>query len=50
MVEMYRGGFGGGAAKVSEFGKKILALYQNMERESTKAATPYRRKLAKLLE
>jgi molybdate transport system regulatory protein len=50
MVEMYRGGFGGGAAKVSQFGKKILALYQSMERESTKAATPYRRKLAKLLE
>ena len=50
MVEMYRGGLGGGAAKVSQFGKKILALYQSMERESTKAATPYRRKLAKLLE
>jgi molybdate transport system regulatory protein len=50
MVEMYRGGLGGGGAKVSRFGKRILALYQSMERESTKAATPYRQKLAKLLE
>ncbi|HEY7000506.1 MAG TPA: hypothetical protein VH330_02085 [Candidatus Udaeobacter sp.] len=50
MVDMFRGGVGGGGAKVSQFGKKILALYQSMERESTKAATPYRRKLAKLLE
>jgi len=49
MVEMSRGGSGGGTAKVSQFGKKVLALYQNMERESTKAATPYKRKLAKLL-
>ena len=50
MVEMSRGGVGGGTAKVTQFGKKILALYQSMERESTKAAIPYRRKLAKLLE
>jgi molybdate transport system regulatory protein len=50
VVEMSRGGLGGGGAKVSRFGKRILALYQSMERESTKAATPYRQKLAKLLE
>ena len=50
IVEMHRGGGGGGGARVSQFGKKILALYQSMERESIKAATPYRRKLAKLLE
>jgi molybdate transport system regulatory protein len=50
MVEMYKGGLGGGGAKVSRFGKRILTLYQSMERESTKAATPYRQKLAKLLE
>jgi molybdate transport system regulatory protein len=50
MVEMSRGGVGGGTAKVTQFGKKVLALYQSMDRESTKAATPYRQKLAKLLE
>jgi molybdate transport system regulatory protein len=50
MIEMSRGGVGGGTAKVTQFGKKVLALYRSMDRESTKAATPYRRKLAKLLE
>jgi len=49
MVEMSRGGARGGSAKVSQFGKKVLVLYKSMERESTKAATPYRQKLAKLL-
>ncbi len=50
VIEMSRGGVGGGAAKVTDFGKRVLALYQRMERESTKAAAPYRRKLAKLLQ
>jgi molybdate transport system regulatory protein len=50
MIEMSRGGVGGGAAMVTQFGKKVLALYQSMDRESRKAASPYSRKLAKLLE
>lgn len=49
MVEMCRGGVGGGTAKVTEFGREVLALYQSMDRESTKAAAPYSRKLANLL-
>jgi molybdate transport system regulatory protein len=49
MIEMSRGGVGGGAAEVTQFGKKVLALYQSMDRESRKAASPYSRKLAKLL-
>jgi molybdate transport system regulatory protein len=50
MIEMSRGGVGGGTAKVTQLGKKVLALYQSMDRESTKAAGPYSRKLATLLE
>jgi molybdate transport system regulatory protein len=49
MVEMSRGGPSGGTAKVTRFGKKILTLYQNMERAGNKAASPYGRKLARLL-
>jgi molybdate transport system regulatory protein len=49
MVEMSRGGASGGAAKVTHLGKKILALYQNMERAGRKAAGPYGRKLSRLL-
>jgi molybdate transport system regulatory protein len=50
VVEMSRGGVGGGTAKVTQFGKQVLAIYQTMDRESAKAASPYSRKLAKLLE
>ncbi len=50
MVEMSRGGAGGGAGKLMPLGKKVLALYQEMEAKSTKAASPYGQKLAKLLE
>jgi molybdate transport system regulatory protein len=49
MVEMSRGGVGGGTAKVTQFGQKVLALYQSMDRESTNAAGPYSRKLVNLL-
>lgn len=49
MVEMSRGGARGGAATVTTFGKKVLALYRTMERKSATAAGPYGRKLARLL-
>jgi molybdate transport system regulatory protein len=49
MVEMSRGGVSGGTAKVTLFGKKVLALYERMERKSTKAASADGRKLARLL-
>jgi molybdate transport system regulatory protein len=49
MIEMSRGGARGGAATVTQFGKKVLALYQNMESKSASAAGPDGRKLARLL-
>jgi len=49
MVEMSRGGRSGGAAKVTRFGKRVLALYQSMERKSASAGSPDGRKLARLL-
>jgi len=49
MVEMSRGGTRGGTAKVTAFGKKVLALYQRMERKSSSAASADGRKLARLL-
>jgi molybdate transport system regulatory protein len=49
MVEMSRGGASGGTAAVTAFGKKLLTIYQRMERESARAASPYARKLAGLL-
>jgi molybdate transport system regulatory protein len=49
MVEMSRGGTNGGAAKVTTFGRKVLALYQSMERKSTSAGAPDGLKLARLL-
>jgi molybdate transport system regulatory protein len=49
IVKMSRGGASGGAAEVTAFGKRILALYQAMERKSSRAANPYSRKLARLL-
>ncbi len=50
MIEMSRGGAGGGTAMVTSFGKKILGLYQGMDRAAMEAAGAYGRKLAKLLE
>lgn len=49
MVEMARGGTSGGTAKLTAFGKKVLVLYQNMERKSASVANPYGRRLARLL-
>jgi len=50
MVETSRGGTRRGTAKLTAFGKKVLRLYQNMERKSARAATPDGRKLARLLQ
>ena len=49
MIEMSRGGRSGGAAKLTSFGKKVLGLYQRMERKSASAANLDARKLARLL-
>jgi len=49
MVAMSRGGRSGGRAQVTAFGKKVLALYQSMERKSAIAASPDGRRLARLL-
>lgn len=50
MIEMSRGGTGGGAARLTSFGKKILELYQAMDLAATEAASDDGRKLARLLE
>jgi molybdate transport system regulatory protein len=39
MIKTSRGGAGGGAAKVTSFGRRVLTLYQNMEGAGRKAAT-----------
>ena len=49
MIELSRGGAGGGAATLTAFGKKVLGLYQEMERSAAKAASASGQKLAKLL-
>jgi len=49
MVELSRGGTRGGVARVTSFGKRVLALYQRMERKSARAASADGRKLARLL-
>jgi molybdate transport system regulatory protein len=49
MIAMSRGGTSGGSATVTSVGKKVLALYQSMERKSASAARPDGRKLARLL-
>jgi molybdate transport system regulatory protein len=49
MVQMSRGGTRGGRAKVTPFGKKVLVLYQRMEEAGRKAASPYGKKLGRLL-
>ncbi|MDQ6808034.1 MAG: LysR family transcriptional regulator [Verrucomicrobiota bacterium] len=50
LVAMSRGGAGGGTGKLTPLGTKVLALYQKMEGQSTKAATPFGKKIAVLLE
>jgi molybdate transport system regulatory protein len=49
MIAMSRGGTSGGSAEVTALGKKVLALYQSMERKSASAAAPDGRRLARLL-
>ena len=49
MIAMSRGGTSGGSAEVTAFGKKVLALYQSMERKSASAASPDGLRLARLL-
>lgn len=49
MVLLSRGGPSGGTARVTPFGEKVLALYQQMERKSRKVAAPYGQRLARLL-
>ena len=49
MIEMSRGGKSGGSAALTEHGKKVLALYQEMDRAAKMAASAAGRKLAKLL-
>ena len=50
MIEMSRGGSSGGTATVTAFGKKVLALYLQMDSAATKAADACGRKLARLLQ
>jgi molybdate transport system regulatory protein len=51
MVELSRGGAGGGGTgKITAFGRRVLELYQEMERASASAARPYGRRLTRLLQ
>lgn len=50
MIEVSRGGAGGGASRLTSFGKEVLGLYQAMDRAATEAASAYAGKLAALLE
>jgi len=49
VVKILRGGAKGGGAELTANGKRILALYREMEAASTKAAQPAYRKLRALL-
>lgn len=49
MVELTRGGARGGKARVTPLGRKVLRLYQQMEKKSRKVAAPYGRKLVRLM-
>jgi molybdate transport system regulatory protein len=49
MIEMSRGGPSGGSASLTSLGKKILRLYQEMDRAAGKAARANGLKLAQLL-
>jgi len=50
IVQLFRGGLTGGSARLTPFGKKVLTLYQEMERKSRKAAAPLAQRLIRLLE
>lgn len=49
MVQLLRGGPSGGGARLTSFGKEVLAVYQEMERKSRKAAAPLAQRLIGLL-
>lgn len=49
VVEAVRGGARRGGAKVTETGALVVALYEQLEKESLKATTATRRKLAGML-
>jgi molybdate transport repressor ModE-like protein len=50
MVEMSRGGAQRGAGALTAFGRKVLRLYQKIDRESGATARPDALRLARLLE
>jgi len=50
MVQLTRGGSTGGKALVTPFGKKVLRLYQEIERRSRRAASPLGQRLLQLLQ
>lgn len=50
MIEMSRGGRSGGSASLTALGKKILRLYQEMDRAASRAAGAHGLKLARLLQ
>lgn len=49
LVETTRGGKTHGAARLTELGRRVLALYWEMERRSASAAAPAWRRLRRLL-
>jgi molybdate transport system regulatory protein len=49
LVETARGGKTHGAARLTDLGRRVLALYREMESLSSSAAAPAWRKLRRLL-
>jgi len=49
LVVLERGGAGGGGARLSDTGERVLALYRRMEEESLSAIGPAWRSLRRLL-
>jgi molybdate transport system regulatory protein len=49
LVLVARGGAGGGGAALTETGSKVAALYQQMEKDSLRAAAPAWKKLRRFL-
>jgi molybdate transport system regulatory protein len=49
LVQTGRGGRGGGGAELTPTGRRVLALYQEMDREARSALDPAWRKLRRLI-
>ncbi len=49
VVSKHGGSHGGGGAKLTELGRKILALYQKMDAQCLRAVAPARKQLETLL-